>query len=131
MADDRIFKTGTVDEWMDCGNKNIAIETNAKMLGFLHNDGEKLIADSVVLENASVIPPCFIGENVTLRNVTLGPHVAVGDGTVIEDSTIKNSLIQSNSHIKNARLDEAMIGNHVKYNGSFTKVSVGDYTILE
>jgi len=126
----KVFKTGTVDEWMDCGNKNIAIETNAKMLGFLHNDGEKLIADSVVLENASVIPPCFIGENVTLRNVTLGPHVAVGDGTVIEDSTIKNSLIQSNSHIKNARLDEAMIGNHVKYNGSFTKVSVGDYTIL-
>ena len=131
MADGRIFKTGTVDEWMDCGNKNIAIETNAKMLGFLNDDGEKLIADSVVLENASIIPPCFIGENVTLRNVILGPHVAVGDSTVIEDSTIKNSLIQSNSHIKNAQLDEAMIGNHVKYNGSFTKVSVGDYTILE
>ncbi len=35
MADGRIFKTGTVDEWMDCGNKEVTLETNAKMLGFL------------------------------------------------------------------------------------------------
>ena len=131
MAEGRIFKTGTVDEWMDCGNKNIAIETNAKMLGFLHSDGEKLVADSVVLDNASIIPPCFIGENVTLRNVTIGPHVSIGAGTVIEDSTIKNSLIQGDTHIKNAQLEEAMIGNHVKYNGEFTRISIGDYTVIE
>lgn len=131
MEEGRIFKTGTVDEWMDCGNKNIATETNAKMLGFLHHDGEKLVSDSATLENASIIAPCFIGENVILRNVTLGPHVSVGAGTVIEDSKIKNSLIQNNTNIKNAQLEEAMIGNHVTYDGNFTKVSLGDYTKLE
>ena len=131
MADGRIFKTGTVDEWMDCGNKNIAIDTNSKMLGFLHSDGEKLVSESAILENASIIPPCFVGENVTLRNVTLGPNVSVGAGTVIEDSTIKNSLIQQNTHIKNAQLEEAMIGNHAKFNGQFTKISIGDYTVIE
>ena len=131
MAEGRIFKTGTVDEWMDCGNKEVTIETNGKMLQFLHDDGEQLVADTAKLENASIIPPCFIGENVTLRNVTIGPHVSVGAGTVIEDSTIKNSLIQAHSHIKNVQLDEAMIGNHVSYDGQFTKVSLGDYTKLE
>lgn len=132
MAEGRIFKTGTVDEWMDCGNKVVTVETNGKMLQFLHDDGEEqLIAKSAVLENASIIPPCYISENVELRNVTIGPNVSVGAGTVIEDSTIKNSLIQSNSIIKNAQLDQAMIGNHVKYNGSFTQVSLGDYTTLE
>lgn len=131
MEEGRVFKTGTVDEWMDCGNKNIAIETNIKMLGFLHDDGEKLVSDSATLENASIIAPCFIGENVILRNVTLGPHVSVGAGTVIEDSKIKNSLIQNNTNIKNAQLEEAMIGNHVTYDGDFTKVSLGDYAILE
>lgn len=132
MAEGRIFKTGTVDEWMDCGNKVVTVETNGKMLQFLHDDGEEqLVAKSAVLENASIIPPCYVSENVVLRNVTLGPNVSVGAGTVIEDSTVKNSLIQSNSTIKNAQLDQAMIGNHVKYNGSFTQVSLGDYTTLE
>ncbi|MEP0263334.1 sugar phosphate nucleotidyltransferase [Dokdonia sp.] len=132
MAEGRIFKTGTVDEWMDCGNKAVTVETNGRMLQFLHDDGEEqLVAKSAVLENASIIPPCYVSENVVLRNVTLGPNVSVGAGTVIEDSTIKNSLIQSHSSIKNAQLDQAMIGNHVKYDGTFTQVSLGDYTVLE
>ena len=132
MADGRIFKTGTVDEWMDCGNKAVTVETNGRMLQFLHDDGEEqLVSDTAVLENASIIPPCYISENVVLRNVTIGPNVSVGAGTVIEDSTIKNSLIQTHSVIKNAQLDQAMIGNHVKYNGTFTQVSLGDYTVLE
>ncbi len=132
MAEGRVFKTGTVDEWMDCGNKAVTVETNGKMLQFLHNDGEEqLVAASATLENASIIPPCFIGDNVVLSNVTLGPYVSVGAGTKIENSTISNSLIQNESEIKNAQLDEAMIGNFVKYDGKFTKISIGDYTVIE
>lgn len=132
MADGNIFKTGTVDEWMDCGNKSITLETNAKMLGFLKKDGEeKLIDSTVVLENSEIIEPCYIGNNVKLKNTTIGPYVSVGEGTVIEDSVVKNSLIQTQSTIKNANLDEAMIGNHVQYDGNFTKISIGDYTVME
>lgn len=132
MAEGRIFKTGTVDEWMDCGNKAVTVETNGKMLQFLHNDGEEqLVSPSARLENASIIPPCFIGENVVLSNVTIGPNVSVGSGTKIENCTISNSLIQNESEIKNAQLDEAMIGNYVKYDGKFTKISIGDYTVIE
>ncbi|KAB1066547.1 nucleotidyltransferase [Tamlana haliotis] len=132
MAEGKVFKTGTVDEWMDCGNKPITIETNQRMLGFLKADGEEqLVADSVTLENANIIEPCFIGENVVLKNTTVGPFVSIGKDSVIENSTIKNSLIQTNSSIKNANLDQAMIGNYVKYNGEFTSISIGDYSILE
>lgn len=132
MADGKIFKTGTVDEWMDCGNKTITIETNQRMLGFLKADGEEqLVATSVKLENSNIIEPCFVGENVVLKNTTIGPFVSVGNGTVIENSTVKNSLIQTCTEIKNANLDKAMIGNHVKYNGDFTSISIGDYSELE
>ncbi len=132
MADGKIFKTGTVDEWMDCGNKNITIETNQRMLGFLKADGEEqLVADSVTLENATIIEPCFVGENVVLKDTTIGPFVSVGTGTVIENATIENSLIQTNSVIKNAKLVNAMIGNNVKYNGEFTSISIGDYSVLD
>lgn len=125
------FVPGKVDEWMDCGNKNVTVETNQRMLSFLEKEGESMIADSVQQENANIVEPCFIGENVLLKNTTVGPFVSVGANTVIENSTIKNSLIQSDSKISNANLDNAMIGNHVVYNGNFETISIGDYSVLE
>lgn len=132
MAKGKVFKTGQVDEWMDCGNKPVTIETNTRMLGFLKADGEEqLVAKSVKLDNSKIIEPCFIGENVELKNTTIGPNVSIGKNCVITDSTVKNSLIQTNTTIKNANLDEAMIGNNVVYDGNFAKISIGDYSVLE
>ena len=131
MADGKVFKTGTVTEWMDCGNKAVTIETNQRMLGFLEKDGEPLVAASATLENANIIAPSFIGENVVLKNATVGPFVSIGNNTVIENSTVKNSLIQTNTKISNANLDNAMIGNHVVFNGNFESISIGDYSVLE
>lgn len=132
MADGKVFKTGTVDEWMDCGNKNVTIDTNTKMLGFLQADGEEqLVSNSVKNNNSTIIEPCFIGENVELNGSIVGPYVSIGNDCVLENTTVKNSLIQNNTTIKNANLDEAMIGNHVKYDGDFKKISIGDYTVME
>ena len=132
IAEGKIFKTGTVDEWMDCGNKAVTIETNTRMLGFLKADGdEQLVAHSVKLENTTIVEPCFIDEGVKLINATVGPYVSIGKDCIIENATVKNSLIQNHTTIKNANLVEAMIGNHVKYDGNFTKISIGDYSVLE
>jgi len=125
------FVPGKVDHWMDCGNKNVTVETNSRMLNFLHEDGEHLVSDSVVLDNSTIIPPCFIGEGVVLVNSTVGPNVSLGEKTRVEDSAIKNSLVQTNTLIKNANLDNAMIGNHAVFNGNFTAISIGDYSVLE
>ncbi|MFC6097452.1 sugar phosphate nucleotidyltransferase [Flavobacterium qiangtangense] len=131
MAKGMKFVPGKVDEWMDCGNKNVTVETNSRMLGFLHNDGEHLVDCDVKLENSTIIPPCFIGKDVILINATVGPNVSLGDGCHVVDSTIKNSLVQNHSHIKNANLDNAMIGSHAKFDGNFTSISIGDYSVLE
>jgi glucose-1-phosphate thymidylyltransferase len=131
MAKGMKFVPGKVDEWMDCGNKNVTVETNTRMLGFLHNDGEHLIDYGVKQENSTIIPPCYIGENVVLINTTIGPNVSLGNGCHVVDSTLKNSLVQTHVHIKNANLDNAMIGNHVQYDGHFTSISIGDYSVLE
>lgn len=131
MAQGMVFKTGTVDHWMDCGNKTITVETNAKMLEFLHREGEKLIADDLTLDNAEVIPPCSIGKGVVLKNAKIGPHVSIGAHTTITDANVKNSIIQSETTIKNATLEEAMIGNKVYFDGQFKTLSLGDYSELK
>ncbi len=125
------FVPGKVSEWMDCGNKNVTVETNSRMLQFLHEDGIDLIDYGVKQENATIIPPCYIGEDVILINTTVGPNVSLGKGCHVVDSIIKNSLIQTHAHIKNADLDNSMIGNHAVFNGKFTNVSIGDFSVLE
>lgn len=131
MANGKIFKTGTVAEWMDCGNKEVTVETNQRMLGFLAQANEPLLTPSMSLENAQIIEPCFIGDGVVIKNSTIGPFVSIGKGTIVEDSTITNSIIQSQTTIKNATLDNAMIGNHAHFDGKFTNVSIGDYSQLK
>ena len=131
-ADGASFKPGKVDEWIDCGYKTVTVDTNSRMLNFIQKEGkEQLISKNVTLENAEIIEPCFIGENVVLKNAKIGPNVSIGNHSVVEDSKIKNSLIQEHSHIKNAALDNAMIGNHAKFNGEFTSISIGDYSVLD
>lgn len=124
------FIPGKVDIWMDCGKKDPTVDTNKTVLNIEQERGNNLVASSVTLENSTVIQPCFIGENVVLKNTTIGPHVSIGQNSTVENSTVKNSLIQSNVTITNATLENAMIGNHAKYNGNYTSVSIGDYTEL-
>ena len=129
MAKGKRFVPGEVKEWMDCGNKEITVETNSKMLRFLAAEGKELIDPSAILENTTLTPPCYIGKNVVLKNVTLGPGVSIGEGTQVTNSTLKDSIIQ-NSVVENAQLEKAMIGNHVRYNGAYTSISIGDYSEL-
>jgi len=131
MASGKIFKPGTVDEWMDCGNKEVTIETNRRMLGFLSESNEPLISENITNENSKIIEPCFIGKNVSLKNSTIGPFASIGEGTIIDNSTVKNSIIQTHSTIKNATLDNAMIGNYAAFDGNFTNISIGDYSELK
>jgi glucose-1-phosphate thymidylyltransferase len=131
MAKGMVFVPGKVDEWMDCGNKDVTVETNSRMLGFLQKDGEQLVDLSVKLENSTIIPPCYIGKDVVLINSTVGPNVSLGNASHVSNSTIQNSLIQTHSHIKNADLYNAMIGNHASFDGDFKSISIGDYSVLE
>lgn len=126
-----LFKPGKVDEWMDCGNKNVTVDTNSRMLNFLVQDGHNLVASDVVVENSEIIQPCYIGEGVVLKNAKIGPNVSIGSGCVIENAIIDNTLIQKNAKITNAKLTNSMIGNHAVYNGEFTSISIGDYSVLE
>jgi glucose-1-phosphate thymidylyltransferase len=125
------FVPGQVNAWMDCGNKPITVATNSSVLNFAQKDGEDLVDPSVKKINSTIIQPCYIGKNVQLINATIGPNVSLGANSIVENATITESLIQDNAHISNVSLNQAMIGNNVVFNGHFTSVSLGDYSVLE
>jgi len=124
------FKPGTVDAWMDCGNKEVTLDTNNRMLDYLNGSAE-LRGSNINLEKSVIIEPCYIGNNVTLRNATVGPHVSLGSGTVVENATIQKSLVQHDTVIKNINLNNSMLGANVVVDGSFTSLSLGDFCRME
>lgn len=119
------FTSGKVDEWLDCGNKDITVQSNSRYLGFLR---ENLVADSAQIENSELIAPVFIGENVKIKNSKVGPGVSIGKDGQVSDSTIKESLIQNNVTLRSVNLSNSMIGNFVKVESISGEVSLGDYS---
>ncbi len=124
------FTSGTVNEWMDCGNKDVTVETNGKVLGFVKDD-EQLVSSKATIENSEIIEPCFIADGAVIKNSKIGPLVSVGKHTIIENSTIDNTIIQNDSHIVNAQLTDSMIGNKAFFDGKFKSVSIGDFSRLD
>ena len=119
------FYPGKVDEWLDCGNPVAAVHANKRVLEYTANDEAR---EALNIENAHIIEPCFLGTNVQLKNCTIGPHVSIGNDTCITNSSIKNTIIQNNTRITDADLEDSMIGNHVDYQGGKKRISIGDYS---
>jgi glucose-1-phosphate thymidylyltransferase len=120
------FTPGKVVEWLDCGNKDSTVYTNQRVLEF--NKGNDLVSKSHSSQNSVIIEPCYIGENVKLINSVVGPYVSIGNNTVIEDSVIKNSIVQTNSKIACANIHNSMCGNYVDLRNSTGQLSIGDYS---
>ena len=124
------FKPGEVTEWLDCGNKEVTVHTNKRVLDFDFEKNIPLVHASAKITNSQIIPPCFIGENACIENSIIGPHVSVGANTKINSSILKNSNIQENTSITNAVIFNSMIGSQVIYNGKANDLSLGDFSIV-
>lgn len=123
------FVPGQVTDWLDCGNKQATVNTNNKYLEYL--DPKDLISKSAIIENSVIIPPVFIGDNAEIHNTVIGPHVSVGNNTVIKNSLIRNTIVQENTTITSAHIENSMLGNFVKLEERALDVSIGDYNSIK
>jgi glucose-1-phosphate thymidylyltransferase len=119
---------GQVSEWLDCGNKNVTVQTNQRYLEFIKD--QKLVSDKVKVINSVIIAPSFIGDGVIIENSVVGPNVSIGENSRISDSRIKNTIIQKETHVSKAMLENSMLGNFVNFEGSALDLSVGDFNSI-
>lgn len=120
------FAPGTVVEWLDCGNKDATVYTNQRMLEL--NKNKKLISGTLKKENSVIIEPCFIDDNVEIKNSVVGPYVSVGKNSKILSSVVQNSIIQNHTTIAFSNIDNSMLGNYVEYKDAQKALSIGDYS---
>ncbi len=125
-AKGKILKAGKVDEWLDCGNKDATVYTNLRVLEMKYPNNH--IATSAKINNSVIIPPCFIGDDVIIESSVVGPHVSIGKNTKVTNSILKNSIVRDHAQLKDAGIDNSLIGNYVHYHGQLKDLSIGDYS---
>jgi len=123
-----VFRPGTVDHWMDCGNKNATVETNRMILEF--EKDQNLVSSSAVIENSTLIQPVQIADGVRIENSVVGPHVSVGKNAVIKNARVSNSIVRSDSSINNAVIENSLIGMQTAIDLSALDLSMGDFSTM-
>lgn len=124
------FAPGQVNEWLDCGNRQATVETHRRWLKHF-SDGDLQLDASIKQEDSTIIQPCIIGKNVEIRGSVIGPFVSIAENTRVENSVIKNSIIQKNSHIQNAVIMNSMVGSNVSVQLQALDLSLGDYSTIQ
>jgi glucose-1-phosphate thymidylyltransferase len=122
------FVPGKVTEWLDCGNKDSTVATNERYLEYIKD--QDLVAKTAKISNSVIIKPVFIGENVEISNSVIGPHVSIGNGTKVIDSVVKKSIVQEKAVIKNANMNNSMLGSNATFEGRPADLSVGDFNVI-
>lgn len=121
------FKPGQVTEWLDCGNKNSTVYTNQRVLEF--DKGKPALKGKNIKNNNSILlEPCFIGDDVELNNSIVGPHASIGSKSVISNSIVKNSILQKETKVQSAIIQNSMLGIAAEVKGRGTDLSLSDYT---
>jgi glucose-1-phosphate thymidylyltransferase len=118
-----VMKTLDVDNWFDCGKKEILLDTNATLLKRLNYDTSKY-----TFENTIIIPPVFIGQNCTISNSIIGPNVSIGDHATLNYAILKDSIIGPYAQIEYTILDRSLIGNDAVFIGMKQSLNIGDST---
>lgn len=121
-----LFTPGAVEEWLDCGNYAVTVNTNQRVLA--NKKDRFIIAEGRFDDSVKIHEPCFIGEGVELKNCEIGPFVSIGNESKLKNCVISNSIIGEHSEIIRLHCENSMIGNHVCLEGNPKEYSIGDYS---
>lgn len=121
------FSTVTVNNWYDCGKKEILLETNAILL-----DKEGYASENLPdFDNSIIIHPVSIGQRCSISNSIIGPHVTIGDNVSIQFAIVQNSIIGNFASIREVVLQQSVIGNDSSITGIRQSLNIGDNTEID
>jgi glucose-1-phosphate thymidylyltransferase len=116
------LKSFKVEEWYDCGKKEVLLATNAMLLSRLPK------IESPSFENTIIIHPVSIPASCRIQNSIIGPNVSIGENTYVDHSILKNSIIGSYSQLEDVVLRDSLVGNDASLKGLTQSLNLGDST---
>lgn len=116
--------------WKDTGKPEDLIEANHKILDDIIEEfkiegnveassiiqGRVKIGEGTEVVDSLIRGPVIIGKNCTISNAYIGPYTSIGDGALVENCEIENSIVMDEVRISNfsLRIDSSLIGKKVE-----------------
>lgn len=116
------MRTEMVNTWLDAGTTEALLETNRYLL----EHGQDNAKSATNLEDTVIIPPVNIHPTARINTAVIGPHVSLGEGVVVNDSTIRDSIIGSGTHVTGSLLEGSLIGHNVNITNQSGRFNIGD-----
>jgi glucose-1-phosphate thymidylyltransferase len=113
-----------IEEWLDCGKPETLLETNRYLL-------ERATGNHIFIEGCVIIPPVSIHPSAEVKHSVIGPYVSIAENCKINESIIRNSVINPNSILHNVMLDESLIGDAVELAGQSQRMNIGDNSVID
>jgi glucose-1-phosphate thymidylyltransferase len=110
-----------VEVWQDCGKTETVLETNRYLLEHGHDNSASVKADGFV-----VIPPVNIHPTAQIKNSVIGPHATIAAGCKVENSIIRDSILDEGASVQDGLLAQSLIGRDAKVGGRFRAFNVGE-----
>ena len=121
------FHTMEVNNWFDCGKKEVLLETNAMML----KRPGAATTNTEGLDNTIIIPPVYIGEHCSISHSIIGPNVSIGSHTRIFASMVRESIVGHYASLEEVVLHHSIIGNDSSIQGPRQSLNTGDNTEID
>jgi len=109
--------------WYDAGKLDTLLETNRVML----EKGRAHVPTSG-LKNVEIVAPVRIEDGAIVEDTTIGPNVVVGKGSVVRNSTLRDTIIGDKSSVTACQLHDSMLGDAVVLEGVAGAATVGDHS---
>ncbi len=113
-----------IEEWLDCGKPETLLETNRFLL-------ERATGNHLFIEGCVIIPPVSIHPSAEVKHSVIGPYVSIAENCRVNESIIRNSVINPNSILHNVMLDESLIGDAVELAGQSQRMNIGDNSVID
>ncbi len=106
----KIF-TAEVGGWYDCGKVDTLLETNLHLL--THGRARR----PAPKRGVTIHGPVYVADGVTLEACTIGPNVAIDAGTVVQGSTLRDTIVGRNAKVSDCTVTRSVIGDGAALKG--------------
>ena len=121
------IRVQSVDVWLDAGKPETLLETNRYLL----ENGNDNSSAADKREKVTIIPPVYIHPEAEIKTCVIGPHVSISQGAIIENTILKNSIVEQGAIINNMVLENSLIGRSAAVRGRAEIMNIGDNSWIE
>jgi glucose-1-phosphate thymidylyltransferase len=123
LQDGTHMKIKQVDGWFDCGKPETLLLTNEYLLRLSPRNPE--------LPGVLIRHPVSIDPTATVSHSIVGPNVSIAAGAVIQNSIVRNAIINEHAEVRDIVLEQSLVGENSLVRGSFQRLNVGDSSEID